>query len=512
MPDRMPCHAEGFSPGERGVQPRRNHAAMIRTQRLAARAHWTLRDQFRTIAIMAQLLLGACSATPYHADARPTPDSFAPLVKRVLPAVVNIAVTETVSGNDIAAELPPELRDTPLGREFRRRFGNHHEQMMAAGSGFLIDPSGIIVTNNHVVDHANKIVVSLADGRQFPAHVLGTDEPTDVAVIKIDAPGRLASVPWGNSRQVEVGDWILAAGNPFGLGGSVTAGIVSAEGRDLGSSPFDSFLQLDAPINPGNSGGPLFNQSGRVIGIDTAIYSPSGGSVGIGFAIPSNLASNVVTQLREHGVVKRGWLGIQMQAMTPALAKAVGLPKNEGVLVDEITPNSPAAKADLRQGDVITGYNGETIHTPRDLAMAVAGTQAGSTMKLSLWRSTHAMTVDVAIGTQQPEKTAQIGEKTGEAPVGMALAQLTPDSRQQFGIDPAVKGVIVAEVTPNSKAANSGMRPGDVIERIGPHAVATPGQAVSDIHAAEKANKNAVPVLVSRNGSPYYLALQLANG
>jgi len=360
---------------------------MIRTQRLAARAHWTLRDQFRTIAIMAQLLLGACSATPYHADARPTPDSFAPLVKRVLPAVVNIAVTETVSGNDIAAELPPELRDTPLGREFRRRFGNHHEQMMAAGSGFLIDPSGIIVTNNHVVDHANKIVVSLADGRQFPAHVLGTDEPTDVAVIKIDAPGRLASVPWGNSRQVEVGDWILAAGNPFGLGGSVTAGIVSAEGRDLGSSPFDSFLQLDAPINPGNSGGPIFNMDGQVVGVSTAIVSPSGGSVGIGFAIPSATVSNVVGQLLAHGSIARGWLGVAVQDS-----------ESGGVLIAGVQRNGPALHAGIHPGDVVVALNGDHIDNARSLIRAVASMPPGQYARLTVRRQGRDIELPVTIG------------------------------------------------------------------------------------------------------------------
>ncbi|HET8997114.1 MAG TPA: trypsin-like peptidase domain-containing protein, partial [Acetobacteraceae bacterium] len=235
----------------------------------------------RALTMTLVLAIASCTTVPHGAIARDMPTSFAPLVKRVLPAVVNIAVTETVTGDDVASKLPPELRDTPLGREFRRKYGKQREQMMGAGSGFVIDPKGIIVTNNHVVGHAEKIVVSLADGRQLPARVIGTDELTDLAVIKVDAAG-LPHVTWGDSGKVEVGDWVLVAGNPFGLGGSVTAGIVSAEGRDLGSSPFDSFLQLDAPINPGNSGGPIFNMDGDVIGVSTAIVSPSGGSVGIG--------------------------------------------------------------------------------------------------------------------------------------------------------------------------------------------------------------------------------------
>jgi serine protease Do len=365
---------------------------MTRLQRSAARAHRTLRDQYRTVAIAAVLLLAACTAAPYHADARPAPDSFAPLVKRVLPAVVNIAVTETISGNDVAAELPPELRNTPLGREFRRRFGNHHEQMMGAGSGFIIDPSGVIVTNNHVVDHADKIVVSLADGRQFPARVLGTDEPTDVAVIKIDAPSRLASVDWGNSRQVEVGDWILAAGNPFGLGGSVTAGIVSAEGRDLGSSPFDQFLQLDAPINPGNSGGPIFNMDGQVIGVSTAIVSPSGGSVGIGFAIPAATVRNVVDQLLAHGSIARGWLGVSVEDAPSG-----------GVLIAGVEHNSPALRAGVHAGDMVVALNGDHIDSARNLIRSVAGMPPGQYVHLTVRRQGRDIELPITIGRRPAE-------------------------------------------------------------------------------------------------------------
>ena len=259
------------------------------------------------------LLVTACATAPGDAVARSAPESFSPLVKRVLPAVVNIAVTETISGGDVLAELPQELRDTPLGREFRRRFGNKHEQSMGAGSGFIIDASGLIVTNNHVVGHADKIVVSTTDGKQYPARVIGSDELTDVALIRVSAPGPLPDVAWGDSQKVEVGDWVLAAGNPFGLGGSVTAGIVSALGRDLGAGPFDNFLQLDAPINPGNSGGPIFNMDGQVVGISTAIVSPSGGSVGIGFATPSELVIPIIAQLRDGGHIERGWLGVSVE-------------------------------------------------------------------------------------------------------------------------------------------------------------------------------------------------------
>src|SRR5580658_8092397 len=277
------------------------------------------------------LFLGGCTA-----DARSAPDSFAPLVKKVLPSVVNIAVTEAAPNRDLLRDLPPELRDTPLGREFRRRFGDRQERTMAAGSGFIIDPSGIIVTNNHVVGHAEKITVSLTNGHQYPAQLIGQDQLTDIAVIKVVANEPLFAVTWGDSRRMQVGDWILAAGNPFGLGGSVTAGIISAEGRDLGSGPFDNFLQLDAPINPGNSGGPVFNTDGQVIGVSSVIVSPTGASVGIGFAIPSETVSQVVRQLVAKGTIQRGWLGVSVEDND-----------NGGVLISAIDRSGPAAKAGL---------------------------------------------------------------------------------------------------------------------------------------------------------------------
>lgn len=350
------------------------------------------REQYRVLLLAVSLLMAACTAAPHNAVARAAPDSFAPLVKQVLPAVVNIAVTETVTGNDISNELPPELRDTPLGREFRRRFGNKSEQMMGAGSGFVIDPVGVIVTNNHVVEHADRIVVSLANGRHLPARVLGTDELTDVAVIKVDAPDPLPHVDWGDSRQVEVGDWILAAGNPFGLGGSVSAGIVSAEGRDLGSSPFENFLQIDAPINPGNSGGPIFNMAGQVIGVSTAIVSPSGGSVGIGFAIPSDTVSTIVKQLLAHGSIARGWLGVSVE-------DAGG-----GVLVAGVERDGPALHAGVHAGDVVVAVDDDHIETARSLIRAVAAMPPGKQVRLTVRRQGHEIALPITIG-RRPSDT-----------------------------------------------------------------------------------------------------------
>ena len=345
-----------------------------------------------SLMLVAALLVAACTAgAPGGAAARSAPESFSPLVKRVLPSVVNIAVTETVSGGEVAAQLPPELRDTPLGREFRRRFGNRREQLMGAGSGFVIDPSGLIVTNNHVVGHADKIVVSLVDGTQLPASVVGTDDLTDVAVIKVNAAHPLAYVTWGDSRQVEVGDWILAAGNPFGLGGSVTAGIVSARGRDLGAGPFDNFLQLDAPINPGNSGGPIFNMSGEVVGVSTAIVSPSGGSVGIGFATPSELVMPIVAQLREGGHIERGWLGVTVQDA------------ENGVAIQGVERNGPAARAGIRAGDAIVAVNGERVESSRGLIRSVAAAAPGSNVRLSVRRQGRELDVPVTVGRRPAE-------------------------------------------------------------------------------------------------------------
>ena len=348
---------------------------------------------FQTLVLSVALLAAACS--PQTASARNAPESLSPLVKKVLPAVVNIAVTETLSGGDMLGELPPELRDTPLGREFRRRFGNRREQVAGAGSGFIVDQSGIIVTNNHVVGHADKIVVSLTDGRQLPARVIGRDELTDVAVIKVESKEPLPSVGWGDSRKAEVGDWILAAGNPFGLGGSVSVGIISAEGRDLGSGPFDNFLQLDAPINPGNSGGPIFNMDGQVIGVSSVIVSPTGASVGIGFAIPSETVSRIVTQLlSSKGTIERGWLGVAVDD------------RNGAVTIASVDRNGPAAKSGIRLGDVVLAINGDRIESSRGLIRAVAVVAPGNNLRVTIRRQGREIEIPVNVGRRPVEQTA----------------------------------------------------------------------------------------------------------
>jgi len=361
----------------------------------AARGH--VAAALRGLLLTAALLASACATAPSGASARAAPDSFAPLVKKVLPAVVNIAVTETVGGNELANALPPALRGTPFEREFRNRLGKRREQLQGAGSGFIIDPSGVIVTNNHVVGHADQIVVSLADGTELPATVVGIDDLTDIAVIKVKAPGPLPYVSWGDSDRVEVGDWILAAGNPFGLGGSVTVGIVSARGRDIGSGPFDDFLQLDAPINPGNSGGPTFNMAGEVVGVNTAIVSPSGGSVGIGFAVPSAMVQRIVADLRDKGRIDRGWLGVSVEETAAASGRS------NGVVVASVERGGPAARAGLKAGDALVAVNGESVESARALIKAIAAQAPGSSVKVTVRRGGQQMDIPVTVGRRPAE-------------------------------------------------------------------------------------------------------------
>ncbi len=333
------------------------------------------------IALAATAVAAGCSSP---ATARGGPDSFAPLVKRVLPSVVNIAVVEAVAQdtNDPLALFPPEIR-----RQFRQHMPQRRREVHGSGSGFVIDPAGLIVTAAHVVGNAEKIVVALLDGTELPAEVVGSDELTDIAVIRVKPAAALPSVTWGDSRTLEVGDWVVAAGNPFGLGGSVTAGIVSAHGRDIGSGPYDDFIQIDAPINPGNSGGPLFNTDGEVVGINTAILSPTGSSVGIGFAIPSELAGRIVAELRDKGRIERGWLGVAMQDI-----------QEHGVAIAEVVRNGPAGKAGMRPGDIVIAVNGLAVEDSRALLRAVAAIPPGQTARLTVQRQGRELDLSVTVG------------------------------------------------------------------------------------------------------------------
>jgi serine protease Do len=340
-------------------------------------------------------LLLCLGAAPAFADDGPA--SFAPLVKKVLPAVVSIAVTEPVSTSEALDALPPALRGTPFEKQFRDQLRRRPEKATDAGAGFIIDASGIIVTNNHVVGMARDIEVSLADGTSLAAKVIGADELTDIAVLKVTPAHPLPAVTWGDSGAAEVGDWVIAAGNPFGLANSITAGIISARGRDIETGPFDDFLQIDAPVNPGNSGGPIFNMRGRVIGINTAIVSPSGGSVGIAFAIPSSEARGVVNELLAHGHIDRGWLGVGLE----------DLPENgqaSGVAVTQVIHQGPAAQSGVRTGDVILSVNGQPVYNTQGLIRAVAAIPPGQRARLTLFRDGRAMQIVVVVGHRPPAR------------------------------------------------------------------------------------------------------------
>jgi serine protease Do len=336
---------------------------------------------------------------PAEAQLRGAPDSFAPLVRQVMPAVVNIAAVQ-----EVAASGPRGRAQDPALDEMFRRFGRPQRppatrKATALGSGFIIDPTGYVVTNNHVVGQANEIFVIMQNGRELRARLVGRDEQTDLALLKVDADQPLPFVRWGDSDRVEVGDWVLAVGNPFGLGGSVTAGIISARGRDIHAGPYDDFLQLDAPINQGNSGGPSFNMDGQVIGVNTAIFSPTGGSVGIGFAIPSSFARQIIDQLRGQGRIVRGWIGVSIRDLTPELSNQLGLrPEIDGVLIDDIASNGPAARAGLAKGDVIVGVDGRRVEQVKDVPRAIAAIAPGTQVRLTVYRRGSEISIPVVIG------------------------------------------------------------------------------------------------------------------
>src|SRR2546423_5106701 len=359
---------------------------------------------------------------------------------------------------------------------------------IALGSGFIIDPSGTVVTNNHVVGEAAKVSVTLQDNTKYTAKIVGRDPRTDIAVLKIKADKPLPYVSLGDSNAAQIGDWVIAVGNPFGLGGSVTTGIISARGRDIHAGQFDDFLQIDAPINRGNSGGPTFNLKGEVIGINTAIYSPNGGSVGIGFAVPSNVAKTVVAQLEEHGKVNRGWLGVQIQEVTPAIAASLGSQSEHGALVAVVTPNSPGANAGLKQGDVVLSFNGKEVGRLRDLPRMVASTAPDTNAKLKIWRNGQTVELQATLG--ELPNTDQVASASGTqeedqsataAALGMHFAPLTSQARRELHIAKDVQGVLVSKVDSGSAAEEVGLNQGDVIVGIGQQPVKAPYEAAAEL-------------------------------
>ncbi len=470
---------------------------------------------------------GVMAATPSDAPAANLPQAqvaapagrlpdFSDLVARVKPAVVTITSKMNPSAEEERA-VP-----TPFGM-MRPDRPQRSRVVEARGSGFIVAADGTIVTNNHVVANARSVSVTMDDGTTLPARIVGRDPRTDIAVLKIDAKGKLPFLDLGDSNQVRPGQWVIAMGNPFGLGGTVTAGIVSARGRDIGSGPYDDYIQIDAPINQGNSGGPLFTQDGHVVGVNTAILSPSGGSIGIGFAIPADMVRTVVADIQKDGHVTRGYIGVETQPVNAALSSALHLPAitdnvptgrshadQFGALVANVEADSPAAKAGLQPGDVVRAVNGKPVFSPRDLAVDVAGVKPGDKAALDVIRdgATQSLTVTASALPNQRTASNDKGDQ-GRPGVGLALAPLSPEMRDQLDLPASAKGAVVAEVRSGSPAEQAGLRQGDVIVGVGNHAVNSVNDATSAIRAATKDGHD-MALRIMRDGHTAFVAIDLS--
>ncbi len=440
------------------------------------------------------------------------------VAKNASSAVVNISTTQKVERRRRMPPLGPMPGPgpgpSPFGGEdpfeefFRRFFGDRPPpgQQRSLGSGFSVSEDGYIITNHHVVGDADRITVRLSDKEEYDAKVVGTDEKTDIAVVKIEPKHPLHPVPLGSSSDLQVGDWVMAIGNPFGLDQTVTAGIVSAKGRVIGAGPYDDFIQTDASINPGNSGGPLLNLKGEVVGINSAIFSQSGGNIGIGFAIPIDLAKAIVNQLKEKGKVTRGWLGVSIQSVTPELAKSFGLQEPTGALVAEVTKDSPAEKAGFERGDIITAFNDTSIKDSHELPALVARTPVGEKAQVTVLRGGKERTLTVTLGelTEQQAR-AERAEESGES-WGMTVANLSADAARRFQLDPNKKGVVVTELEPGSSAEVAGIQPGDVIEEVNRQ----PIESVEDFNKAmtDAKDKDTLLLLARRGNFTSFFALR----
>ena len=468
--------------------------------------------------------LPAWTPSVHAADATAThPASFADLVAKVKPAVISVRVKldeqtakpAAMSDQDRMVPFAPGSPMEKFFQQFGQDFGQNlpnvrphrHEMLVGEGSGFFISPDGYAVTNNHVVDHANSVQVTTDNGTIYKAKVIGTDPKTDLALIKVDGKNDFPYVKFA-SETPRIGDWVVAVGNPFGLGGTVTAGIVSARGRDIGAGPYDDYIQIDAPINKGNSGGPAFNVDGDVIGVNTAIFSPSGGSVGIGFDIPAQTAKMVVAQLKEHGHVTRGWLGVQIQPVTAGIAESLGMKKAQGAMVDEPQAGSPAAKAGIESGDVITAVNGTAVKDARELARIIGTMAPDSTAKLDILRKGESRTVSVTLG-QMPNQEQAAAESGTEQPsantphLGMSV-EPAQDVAGAGG-----KGVVVTAVDPDGPAAEQGIRAGDIILDVGGKAVGNAHELRQALNEAKASGKHDVLMRVKTAKSVAFVAVPL---
>jgi serine protease Do len=477
------------------------------------------------------LLVVAMTATLARSQNRP--DSFADLAERLRPAVVNISTSQSAAPTQQSqrpqqGQRRPDQPQAPPGSPFEDLFrdlpGNPGQQPnrqrrgQSVGSGFVIDAKGFIVTNLHVIAEGDTITVTFEDNRSLPAKVVGKDPKTDLAVLKVESEKPLAFVRWGDSDAARVGDWVLAIGNPFGLGGSVSAGIISARGRNIEQGPYDNFLQTDAAINRGNSGGPMFNMKGEVVGINTAIFSPpgAGGSVGVGFAIPANLARTTVSQLIDFGRTRRGWLGVQIQSVTDDIAESLQLDGAKGALVSRLNKDGPADKAGVEQSDVILRFDGKPVAEMRALPRIVAETPIDKEVDVVVWRKGKEVRLKVKVGELVETETASLtteepapSRQSSSEILGMALSTITPELRRQFEIKEGTQGVVITSIGDASPAAEKGVRPGDVIVEVNQEAVKSPAEIDAKVKAVQKAGRKSVLFLVERGGELRFVAVRL---
>ena len=484
------------------------------------------------VAFAAPMVLVA-PITPTYA--KPAPDSFADLAGKLLPAVVNISSTQDLQASRGGPGAGPEVPMFPPGSPFEQFFKDFlnrnkpggqgdkgapapERRMQSLGSGFIIDPSGLVVTNNHVIEGADEITVTLQDNTSLKAKVLGRDETGDIALLQVKPDKPLTAVQFGDSDAERVGDWVLAIGNPFGLGGTVTAGIVSARGRDIHQGPYDDFIQTDAAINRGNSGGPLFNMDGQVIGMNTAIYSPSGGSIGIGFSIPANLVKAVVTQLKDFGHPRRGWLGVRIQQVTPDIAESLGLHDASGAMVAGVNDGGPADKAKIHNGDIILKFNGQDVKEMRSLPRIVADSEVGKSVPVVLWRDGKQVTVQATLD-EKPDDVKVATATTTEKPaqktteisgLGVKLAPITQEMKDKFSLGTDQKGVVITDVAPNSPAAERGLKAGDVIVEVQQGEVTSPSDVQQKVDSVRKENRKSVLMLIQRQDGLQWVPLSLS--